>query len=324
MTHDKHRSQPITEPFVRRHRPIFVGLFVIIPALAVPALLIFTVVKSDLLQKWCTLYAVCENSEGLKKGNQVSMSGTAIGHVTSVDLVREGEVHVSFNINGKYKHLVKGDTKARLKQRGFVGDWEVELHGGTARSLEARDGDTLNFEKTSGLDGLIAIAMGIIDTATALLNDVAAIVSGIKEGEGTVGQLLTNDTLYRNINLTTVGAIAVASNLASNVGKIAEDARGTIRNTDSLLITVTALGKGGATFIDTLSALINTANGTINEIGGILKNVKTVSDDVPEIMNRLQRDMDEAEYMLKSLREGWMFKQLSGPQPKNPHLAETP
>jgi len=321
---DKHRSQPAAEPFVRRHRPAFVGLFVLIPALAVPTLLIFTVVKSDLLQKWCTLHAVCENSEGLKKGNQVSMSGTAIGHVTDVDLVREGTVHVSFNINGRYQHLVKSDTKARLKQRGFVGDWEVELHGGTLRSPEVREGDTLTFEKTSGLDGLITIAMGIIDTATALLNDVAAIVNGIKEGEGTVGQLFMNDTLYRNINRTAAGALAVTSNVSSSVGKIAEDARGAIRNTDSLLLSVTALSKGGATFIDTLNAMINTANGTINQIGGILKNVKTVSDDVPEIMARLQRDMDEAEYMLKSLRESWMFKQLSGPQPKNPHLAETP
>ncbi len=320
MRDNKHRPQPTTEPFVRRHRSFFVGIFILIPALTVPILLIFTIVKSDLLQKWCTLHAVCENSEGLKKGNQVSMSGTAIGHVTDVDLLREGEVHVSFNINGRYKHLVKGDTRARLKQRGFVGDWEVELHGGTARAAEVQAGDTLIFEKTSGLDGLISIAMGIIDTATALLNDVATIVNGIKEGEGTVGQLFRNDTLYRNINRTAAGALAVAT----TAGKLTEDVRGTVRNADSLLLSVTALSKGGATFVDTLHTLISTANGAINQIGGILKNVKTVSDDVPDIMNRLQRDLDEAEYMIKTLQEGWLFKQMGGPQPKNPHLAETP
>lgn len=320
MTHDKQRSQPASEPFVRRHRPVFVGLFVLIPALAVPVLLIFTVAKSDLWQKWCTLHAVCENSEGLKKGSQVSMSGTAVGHVKDVDLVREGEVHVSINISARYKHLVKSDTKARLKQRGFVGDWEIELHGGTARARDAQDGDTLIFENSSGLDGLIAIAMGIIDTATALLNDVAAIVSGIKEGEGTVGQLFRNDTLFRNISKISGGALAVTS----NVVKITEDTRGTVRNVDSLLLTAAALGKGGTVFIDTLHTLINTANGAIDQLGGILKNVKTASDDVPEIMNRLQRDMDEAEYMIKTLQEGWLFKQMGGPQPKNPHLAETP
>jgi phospholipid/cholesterol/gamma-HCH transport system substrate-binding protein len=324
MMHDKHRSLPTAEPFVRRHRSVFVGLFVLVPALAVPVLLIFTVVKSDLLQNWCTLYAVCENSEGLKKGNQVSMSGTAIGHVSNVDLVREGEVRVRFNINSRYKRLVKSDTKVRLKQRGFVGDWEVELLGGTSPAADAEDGDTLKVEAVPSMDGLIVTAMGIIDTATALLNDMAAIVKGIKEGEGTVGQLLKNDTLYRNINKTSAGAFAVTSNVNSSVGKIAEDIRGTVRNTDSLLTTINTLGKGGATLVDTLSALINTANGTIAQIGDILKNVKTVSDDVPEIMNKLQRDLDEAEYMLKSISEGWLFKQMSGPKPKNPHLAETP
>lgn len=320
MTQDKQRTQPTVEPFVRRHRPIFVGLFILIPVLMVPALLIFTITKSDLMQKWCKLYAVCDNSEGLKKGSQISMSGMTIGHLTSVDLVREGEVRLSFNINGRYKHLVKGDTKARPRQRGFVGDWEIELYGGTARALEVQDGDTLTFEKISGLDGLIATAMGIIDTATALLDDVAAIVKGIKEGEGTIGQLFSNDTLFRNINRTGAGAAA----LTSNLGKIAEDTRGTVRNVDSLLLTVTALGKGGTAFIDTLHTIINTVNGTVNGLNDILKNVKTASDDVPEIMTRLQRDLDEAEYMIKSLQESWMFKQISGPQPKNPHLAETP
>jgi len=320
MMQNKHRSQPPAEPFVRRHRPFFVGLFVLIPVLTVPILLIFTIVKSDLLQKWCTLHVVCDNSGGLKKGNQVSMSGTAIGHVTSVDLIREGEVHVSFNVNGRYMRLVKNDTKARLKQRGFVGDWEVELLGGTARAAEAASGDTLKIEAVPSMDGLIATALGIIDTATAILNDVAAIVSGIKEGEGTLGQFLKNDTLFRNINKTSAGALAATS----NIGKITEDIRGTVRNTDSLLLTITALGKGGTAFVDTLSSLINTANGTVAEINGILKNVKTASDDVPEILNRLQRDIDEAEYMIKTLQEGWLFKQMSGPKPKNPHLAETP
>jgi phospholipid/cholesterol/gamma-HCH transport system substrate-binding protein len=297
-----------------------VGLFVLIPALTVPALLLFTIAKSDLFQNWRTLYAVCENSEGLKKGNQVTMSGTAIGHVAGVDLVKEGKVQVSFNISGRYTRLVKSDTKARLKQRGFVGDWEIELFGGTAQAAEAVDGDTLKTEAVPSIDGLIVTAVGIIDTATALLNDVAAIVKGIKEGEGTVGQLFGNDTLFRNINSVSANALAATSNIRS----LTDDIRGTLRGTDSLLATVTNLGRNGMSFVDTLSALINTANATVAQIGGILKNVKTASDDVPEIMNRLQRDLDEAEYMIKTLREGWLFKQMSGPQPKNPHLAETP
>jgi len=320
MMHNKNRTQPTAEPFVRRHRSVFVGLFILIPVLTVPVLVIFTIVKSDLFQHWCTLHVVCENSDGLKKGNQVSMSGTAIGHVADVELVREGEVHVSFNVNGKYKHLVKRDTKARLKQRGFVGDWEVELLGGTARSSEVESGDTLRVEAVPSMDGLIATAVGIIDTATALLNDVAAIINGIKEGEGTVGQLLKNDTLFRNINKTSAAALAATS----NVGKITDDIRGTVRNVDTLLFTVTGVGKSSAAFVDTLSSLIKTANGTIAEINNILKNVKTATDDVPEIMTRLQRDIDEAEYMIKTLQEGWLFKQMGGTKPKNPHLAEKP
>jgi ABC-type transporter Mla subunit MlaD len=317
---NRSRTQPIAEPFVRRHRPFFVGLFVLIPALAVPAFLIFTVVRSDILQKWHTLHIVCDNSQGLKKGNQVSMSGTAIGHVKEVDLVREQQVIVSFDINSRYRRLVKKDTRARLKQRGFVGDWEIELSGGTPVSSEAEAGDTLRFEKAASVEGLIEIAVGIIDTATALLNDVAAIVKGIKGGEGTVGQLFNNDTLFRHISR--IGANASA--ITSDVGKLAADARGTVRNADSLLSTLTGLGKSGAMAVDTLTILVNAANRTIAEVGDILKNLKTASDAAPELMLRLQRDLDEAEHMMRSLQEGWIFKAVGGPTPKNPHLADTP
>jgi phospholipid/cholesterol/gamma-HCH transport system substrate-binding protein len=319
------QNKPITtEPFVRRHRPFFVALFVLVPMIAMPALLIFTMIKSDIFQKWYEVHVFYENSFGLKKGNPVSMSGITIGHVKDIDLIREKEVRVLLNINGRYQHLVRKDTRARLKQRGFVGDWEVELIGGTPDFREIEDNDTLKFERTPVLDDIIELAAGIIDTGITLLGDIAAIVRGIEDGDGTIGQLLKNDTLFRHANRVAANTVLITS----DVQKVTADARNTLRNVDSMLISVTDVGKTSTALIDTVmntvTALVGTINKAVGEMDDILKNVKDVSGELPEFMDRLQHDLGEIEHILRSFQESWLFRRIGGTSPRDPHLADTP
>jgi phospholipid/cholesterol/gamma-HCH transport system substrate-binding protein len=317
-------TTPPAEPFVRRHRPFFVTLFVLIPIVTMPALLIFTMIKSDRFQKWYTAHVFYENSFGLKKGNTVSMSGITIGHVKGVDLIREGEVHVHLNINGRYKHLVRKDTRARLKQRGFVGDWEVELTGGTLDFREIEDEDTLRSERMPVLDDVIELAADIIDTGIILLGNIASIIRGIEAGEGTIGQFLKNDTLFRHASRIAANAVLITS----DVKKVTAEVRGTIQNADSLLLTITDIGRSSTALIDTvmntMGTLVTTANEAIGNIDEILKNIKSVSGELPEFMDRLQHDLGEVEQMLRSFQESWLGRRITGPPPGNPHLADTP
>jgi len=313
------------EPFVRRHRNFFVGLFVAIPVIAVPVLIIFTILKSDGLQKWCTLNVICENSQGLKRGNQVSMSGISVGHVQKVDLIKEKEVYISFDINSRYKPLVKKDTRARLRQRGFVGDWEIELTGGGEGVAEAEEGDTLRSEKAATMDEIIEVAVNLIDTATVLIGELMFVAREINSGEGTVGRLLKDDTLYRYINQISVGALG----LTSDVRRLTAEARGAIGRADSMLVSFKDMGASvsaiGMTLVDSLTTLINTVNKSFDDIGQILNNLKTVSGDAPELMDRLKADLEEAEFLMKSLQKNWLFRKAMGVDaPKNPHLTESP
>jgi len=323
---------PSTEPFVRRHRPFFVTLFVLVPVVMMPALLIFTMVKSDSFQQWCTLYVICDNSYGLNRGNQVSMSGINIGHVRRVDLIKEGQIHITFDVSSRYKHIVRKDTKARLKQKGFVGDWELELAGGTPEAAEVTYGDTLSAERAPSIDWFIELAVGVVDTAIILLNEVTSMVRGIESGDGIMGQLFKNDTLFHHVNRISTNADA----LMTDARRLARDAHGairsvqhTIRNADTLMTTlasaVTEAGRSGAVAVDTLMTLVNTVNRSLDDVGHILKNVKKVSDDAPELMDRLQRDLGEVEMMLRSFQDSWQFRAIGGTKaPRNPHLAETP
>ena len=309
---EKKRTVISAEPFARRHRTFFVGVFILIPLLAIPSLLVYTVIKSDGLQKWCTLFVIYENSLGLKNGNHVTISGTSIGHVREVELIKEREVCVRFRIKGRYTHLVKKDTRAQLRQKGFVGDWEIELTGGGDSSPQALYGDTLVPDNPMKLDKTIEIATG-------MLEEISVLVQNLREGKGTVGQLLTDDSLYTYAKL-------IGSNTASttgNVKRITSDARTTVAKVDSLLLTLRDVGTGGKTLMDTLMTVIATLNASLEETKVIMGNLKTVSGDAPALMDRLQENIGEAELMMRSLQKNWLLRQTMGKQ-KDPLLKEIP
>jgi len=312
------------EPFVRKHRTFFVGLFVVAPLLTIPSLLIFTIAKNDMFEKWYTLNAVYENSHGLAKGNQVSMSGTAIGHVKSVELVKEREVWVSFDIRGRYNHLVKKDTRARLKQKGFVGDWEIELTGGSDNFASIQNGDTLLTENVPTLDGAIEVAVKMLDTATMLLSKINAITDDIHEGKGMIGQFLRDESVYKNVERITGNT----ANLTADARKMMRDAGGAIGNVNTLLLdvnkAVSEISAGGVTVMDTLSNLIAAVGGVLDDAGEIIKNLKTVSGEAPELMDRLQYDLGQVELMMKSLQSNWFFRSMTGKMAKDPNLIEKP
>jgi len=312
------------EPFVRRHRTFFVGLFVVVPLLAIPALLLFTIAKNDLFEKWYRLYAVYENSHGLKNGNQVTMSGTAIGHVKSVELVREREVWVRFDIRGRYKHLVKYDTRARLKQKGFVGDWEIELTGGSNEFAVITDGDTLLTENVPTLDWAIESAVKMLDTAAMLLSRINEITEDIYAGKGTLGQLFKNDSLYRRIEHIVSNTVTITTDGRKTV----KDVHRTVNNANTVILDINKaagdISTGSLAAMDTIVSVITSMRGALDDAGEIMKNLKGASGEAPELMDRLQYNLGQAELMIRSLQSNWFFRGMMGRISEDPNLIERP
>ena len=62
-----------------------------------------------------------------------------------------------------------------------------------------------NLNNTMGnADTTLAELTTTLKDASAAMNSIAELVNGLKEGEGTIGQLLTNDSLYHNLNRASI------------------------------------------------------------------------------------------------------------------------
>jgi phospholipid/cholesterol/gamma-HCH transport system substrate-binding protein len=293
-------------PFVRRHRDFFAGLFLLIPLVVIPALLVYTFTKAEFLQGWCHLYTTSVNSYGLTKGSPVTVSGMTIGYVQEVVLIREGAVMVKFKVEKDYQHLIRKDTRARFQQKNImVGDWIIELTGGTPSVAAVGENDTLPSIAPVGIDKTI-------NQVTAMVTSLDSLISGIIAGKGTVGKLLTEDTL---VDLVVAVIRGVDSLVAS--------ARGTMGKTDTLLAEVTALGRNGNGFIDSLMFVSGKLRGSLDEVEAILKNLHGASDDVTPLLKNLDNDLGEAEKMMKTLEQSWLYRKVTGPA-DDPLLKESP
>lgn len=291
---------------VRRHRTFFAGMFLLIPAVIIPVLLVFSLMKAEFMQGWCHLHVIGDNAYGLSKGSPVTVSGMTIGYVEKVNLIREGMVGVQFKISRPYQHLVKHDTRARFQQKSpVVGEWILELTGGTDTNAIVADFDTLQailpfrFDKT-------------IQQVTSMVESFSALVNGIAQGKGTAGQFLVGDSLSGLVQ----GIGGNVNGLIGNVGH-------TLQNVDTLIKELTRLSRSGNGVIDSFAFVAGEVRTMLGNVAEILDNVKSASTDVQPLLDQVQQEIGEADRMMKTLQQSWIYRSMDGKR-KDPLLKGTP
>lgn len=302
----QHPTRQTSDSFIRRHRTFFVGLFVLIPLFVIPALLMYTLMKSELLQGWCRLHVMYNQCYGLDKGNQVTISGMTIGHVFRLALVREGCIDVTVKINRRYRSFVRKDTRALLKQKNvMVGDWEIQLTGGTKDAPMVNDNDTLAADYSLGIDQLTEQATGMIGRIDTIIRHIAA-------GKGVIGKLLSEDTI-----------ITQTQSILRNVNAITGRSSGMMKQVDTLLATLNTIGTSSVTMVDSIKTVMSGVQKALADAQVIVGNVKGVSGNFNPMINQVQNNLDQAEVMMRGLQKNWLIRKLTG-KPEDKMLKNAP
>ena len=303
---DTNSTRQISDSFVRRHRTFFVGIFILIPLVVIPTLLLYTLMKSEVFRSWCRLHAAYDQSYSLTKGSQVLLSGLLIGHVTGVTLVREGSVDVAFKIERRYRPFIKKDSRALIRQKNLVvGDWEIQITGGTKGAPVVDEGDTLAAEYSLNIDKLTAQITGMIGQMDSIIRRIAA-------GKGAVGKLLSEDTV---INQT--------SDILRNVNGITLQSANIMKQVDSMFRTVNAVGASSVGLVDSLKMVMAGVQKTLADAEAVMANAKDASEHFSPIIEQIQGNLDNAEVMMRGLQKNWLIRRMAG-KPEDNMLKNEP
>jgi len=143
-----------------------------------------------------------ESVSGLKTGGSVRLNGIVVGSVDGIDIEASNKVLVSMTLEKSIQKFIKKDSKVTIGSDGLVGNKVIDITPGTPGGPEVQDGETLGSIKPVEVSDILNSLKESSDNASDLTKDLSDITNKVNMGQGTLGQLVNNDTLYRSIDTT--------------------------------------------------------------------------------------------------------------------------
>jgi phospholipid/cholesterol/gamma-HCH transport system substrate-binding protein len=161
----------------------------------------------------------------------VTIDGVVAGTVDDVRFLPVGNdttrnLRLSLSIDRRLQPQVRADSRASLRSLGLLGDKILDIRSGTPRYNMLAPGDTVPVTPTIDVDDVLAQASMVVEDLVQLTADLKSITGGIVHGDGTMGQLVTNRSLYDQLTgtLTRVDAVlARFENPHGTVGRLIDD-----------------------------------------------------------------------------------------------------
>ncbi|MDQ6902621.1 MAG: MlaD family protein, partial [Bacteroidota bacterium] len=200
-------------------RAIVVGIFVFL-GLAIFIITILTLgSQHKTFEHKVTVKSFFENVNGLQNGNNVWFSGVKVGTIKKVNLIGNGKVEVDIDIEEKSMQYIRKDAKAKISTDGLIGNKIIEIYGGTAKGGEIEAGDVLVNDKLLNTDEMMNTLSKNNDNLNAITTDFKTISKRLVDGQGSIGKLLTDETMTNQVNTVLI----TLQNAAKNLDKLSSN-----------------------------------------------------------------------------------------------------
>jgi phospholipid/cholesterol/gamma-HCH transport system substrate-binding protein len=254
-------------------RAFVVGIFVFL-GLAIFLVTVLTLGgERKTFTKSITITALFDDVSGLQKGNNIWFSGVKIGTVKKITINNASQVAVEMNIDDASKQFIQKNARAKIGSEGLIGNRIVVITSGGGKSPMVEDGDVIGVDKVTNTDEMMNTFQSNNRNLLDITNDFKSISKNVLEGKGTVGKLLSDETLFNEFQLT----IAMLKKSATNAQQLSTDVEqftGKLNKKGALLndvVTDTIVFHR----LQTAVADIENVTKTANDIVADLKNTST-------------------------------------------------
>ncbi len=198
-----------------------VGVFVL-AGLVIVMLAIFYVTGAGFLGPKYRLITHLPEVEGVKAGAPVDLDGIEIGNVDSIKLTpnptdRMQSVTLVLRVDKRYQNQIRSDSTASLVTQGLLGDRYVTITRGLIGAVIPNNGQVKGVEEKA-IKEVVARSADLLQNLSALTGDVQDVVDQIQKGHGTLGKLMSDPSLYNNLNETASKANAITASIQQGQG----------------------------------------------------------------------------------------------------------
>jgi len=202
------------------HTPQFkvrLGLFVA-GGLALFVLTIFIIGKQkNLFNPVFKLTTTFYNVSGLQVGNNIRFSGIVIGTVNNISIINDSTVRVDMLIKKEVKQFIKSDSQVAIGSEGLIGDRLLVISQGSTEAPLARIGEQLQSVEPVETDAIMSSLKVTAGNAEVITQELAEIMTKINSGDGTLGRLIQDTTIAKNIDQTIINLKKSSKGLNENM-----------------------------------------------------------------------------------------------------------
>ena len=282
--------------------------------LGVAILIVFTVIISDVsfFKRQYRISILFDSVGGLERGDKVAMSGMDVGDVKQ--LIQDGpRVKVVIAINKDIK--VPRDSVIKISDEGLLGGKRLDIAWGDAAGGFIQAGEEVTGVSPPGLSQVIANLGESSKKIDQILSSTREITEKISRGEGTVGKLINDESIFDNARdisekissgTGTLGKLINESEIYDDIKKImaelqkaVEENRKDIRQLVKTLKEAAPRVKKTMGNLEEISEKINKGEGTLGKLVNdqaayddarqTMASVKTAGDKLTDIVSRAER-----------------------------------
>ncbi|MBA4239551.1 MAG: MCE family protein [Sphingobacteriaceae bacterium] len=201
---------------------IRLGIFVSIGFALLIACIYLIGERQQLFSNTFQVSGIFKNISGLQIGNNVRFSGINVGIVDNIEQLTDTTVKVDMMINDDTRKFMKKNAKAIIGSDGLMGNKIVIITPGTNGQKTLADNDVIATEQPVTMDDILIKLKVTGDNAATITSDLAVVMTNIREGKGTIGKLLMDTAMAKEVDqaLTNIkqgaGGFKQNMNAASN------------------------------------------------------------------------------------------------------------
>lgn len=183
-----------------------VGLFVFVALIVLGAGIFYVTGVSTLGPKY-HLRTYLPEVSGLTTGAPVRLDGVEIGNVESIRIAprpagkaadKNKSIEVAFRVDKRFQSYILTDSTASLVTEGLLGNRYVNISRGLTGVPVAENGEVSGTEEKA-IKEVVERSADLLGNMNALAVDVRNLISGLKEGRGTLGKFLTDEQAYAHM-----------------------------------------------------------------------------------------------------------------------------
>ncbi len=261
-----------------------VGITVLVASIVLIVLIFLMNQSGGMFTPKIVLRSYFDNASGLATGAPVRFQGVDVGNVTAIRIIPTKKltpVEVDMKISTRYRAAVRKDSVTSLETAGVLGSTYVEIDSSQATGPVAEDGDVLNIREHPDFNDVVRSSQSTLQNMDALIKRLDRIIAFVESGQGSIGKLIYDPSLYNRLNTTLNEFQSIAADVSNGKGSlgklVASDELYQKANSSvdklNLILDDIQQGKGTAGKFLKDPTLYNNANDTI-------ANLKRFTDDV--------------------------------------------